>query len=106
MRRDTKTLDSLVNGSVDLLKLDLQGAELHALRGATELLKRTCFVWSEMSFREIYSGQALFADVYHLLRAAGFMLVEIEPLYRLTTGELVEVDCLFATCNGQSYRQP
>jgi FkbM family methyltransferase len=48
----TKTLDTIAGeeriGEVDLLKIDLEGAAADALKGATELLKRTRYVVFEI----------------------------------------------------------
>jgi FkbM family methyltransferase len=73
----TRTLDVLVpeaglDGTIDLLKIDTQGAELHVLRGATAILPRVRMVWVEVSFRALYEGSALFGDVHAFLSARGF----------------------------------
>jgi FkbM family methyltransferase len=92
-RRDVPmaTLDGLVAaGTVrapDLIKLDIQGYELEALRGADRSLQAARAVICEVSFRRFYEGQALFPDVLaHLgdrgyrLHAFGSSLVPGEPL--------------------------
>jgi len=56
----------------DFLKLDVQGAELLVLNGATDALDDTLAIQSEVNFLPIYKGQALFADVDQFLRARGF----------------------------------
>ena len=55
-----------------LLKIDVQGFELDALRGCEELL--SCFenLYIEASFVELYKGQALVGDVLDFLRQRGF----------------------------------
>jgi FkbM family methyltransferase len=73
-----RTLDDLFGrrelaGPV-LLKLDVQGFELEALRGATGLLERVDTVLCECSFVAFYKGQPLFDDISDYLRAAGFRL--------------------------------
>jgi FkbM family methyltransferase len=57
-----------------LLKLDVQGYELEALRGATALLERVDTVLTEASFVPFYEGQALFDEVHAWLTDAGFRL--------------------------------
>ena len=78
----------------DLLWMDLQGAELMALRGARETLRSVKVIHIEVSFRPMYVGQALFWDIDDYLRP-NFDLVHIGmgrwpkllPLYRwLKTG--------------------
>jgi FkbM family methyltransferase len=75
---EVDTLDGLFAG-VDLegpvlLKLDVQGYELQALKGGRELLGRVDAVLTEASFVPFYEGQALFDDLHGLLTDAGFQL--------------------------------
>jgi FkbM family methyltransferase len=63
--------------SLDLLKLDCQGAELRVLLGAPGLLQRTRIVQTEVMFEPIYQGGALFHEVHALLRDHGFTLVRL-----------------------------
>ena len=56
----------------DLLKLDVQGFELEVLKGAPSTLANASAVISEVSFREIYSGQPQFGDVAAVLATHGF----------------------------------
>jgi FkbM family methyltransferase len=76
---EVQTLDELfasrqLEGPM-LLKLDVQGFELEALRGARKLLKRVDTVLTECSFVPFYEGQPLFDEVLNHLRKAGFTLV-------------------------------
>lgn len=57
-----------------LLKLDVQGFELEALRGAERLLARVDAVLTECSFLPFYEGQPLFEDVLQFLAGLGFRL--------------------------------
>ena len=59
---------------VDLIWMDLQGAELLALQGMGDLLNGVRYVHTELSFRAMYTGQALFADVHSYLHTQGFGL--------------------------------
>lgn len=56
----------------DFLKIDIQGAEVAALKGATKVLAGATLVQVEVEFLELYEGQPLFGDVDALLRGAGF----------------------------------
>lgn len=55
-----------------LIKIDVQGFEKPVIMGATELLKFAKVVLSEVSFVELYKNQALFDDIYQLMKGAGF----------------------------------
>ncbi len=97
---ELRTLDELVrdaglDGPIDLLKIDTQGAELHVLRGATTILPRVRLIWAEVSFRALYEGSALFADVHAFLSARGFRLHSIHEGFRGIDGELLQADVLF-----------
>jgi FkbM family methyltransferase len=82
---------------VDVLKLDLQGFEVEALRGASAMLRRgvRC-VYTEVSFVPLYEGQPLFGDVDTLMRQHGYRLYN---LYHLATkrrdGQLNGADALY-----------
>lgn len=97
---ELKTLDELVfgaglDGPIDLLKIDTQGAELLVLRGATTILPRVRLIWAEVSFRAMYQGSALFADVHAFLSGQGFRLYSIHEGFRGVDGELLQADVLF-----------
>jgi FkbM family methyltransferase len=65
---------------VDLLWLDLQGAELLALKSLGVLLKDTAMIHTEVEFQPIYQNQCLFQDVDQFLTAQGFIRVtSIQP---------------------------
>jgi FkbM family methyltransferase len=78
-----------------LLKLDLQGGELDALRGAANLLSQVKEVFVECSFVELYSEQPLAEDVISHLTGNGFALRGIfSPTYG-EDGECIQADLLF-----------
>jgi FkbM family methyltransferase len=86
------TLDeySLLHRPPDLLWMDLQGAELMALKGGRNALKTTRIVHTEVAFRPTYQDQVLFWELDKHLRSR-FKRAYIEmgrwpyllPLYRL-----------------------
>ena len=78
-----------------LLKLDLQGAEIDALHGATSLLKRVDQVLVETSFKASYEGEPLFHQVLELLEGRGFRFVMPIDVYRDDEGVVVQMDALF-----------
>lgn len=86
-----RTLDAWARESgveqIDVLKLDVQGAELEVLRGAQELLQTVRVIETEVSFNSMYLGQALFSDVDAFLRARGFRLWRLGHLVHYSSPE-------------------
>ena len=78
---ETVTLDAVLEREdaelVDFLKLDIQGAELKALQGAEETLKRAAVVHCEVEFSPIYEGQPLFPEIQRFLNERGFELIDL-----------------------------
>jgi len=79
-----------------LLKLDVQGFELEALRGCESLLSRFDWIYCECSFVELYIGQSLAAEIIAWLMTKDFRIVGIyNPVYdRL--GRAIQADFLFS----------
>lgn len=70
---ETKRLDDIPEvAGTDLLKLDVQGAELMILDGGRGMLEDVLVVHTEVEFVELYKNQPLFADVDSFLRSQGF----------------------------------
>jgi FkbM family methyltransferase len=84
-----------VNGRA-LLKLDVQGFELTALRGCEPLLDRFKFVYVEASFVELYVGQALASDVVAFLLSRGFGLMCVANLSSGRMHRPIQADFLFS----------
>ena len=81
---NTITLDSFakINSieNVDLLKIDVQGADSKVLNGGKETLKKTTIVVLEISFFDYYEQQTSFLDVELLLSPLGFKLYSISEI--------------------------
>jgi FkbM family methyltransferase len=79
------------------LKLDVQGAELRALRGAEGLLDRVVLVELELSLRELYVGGPLWPEIQDWLGERGYRLAGVEQsLVDHASGELLQANALFA----------
>jgi FkbM family methyltransferase len=64
--------------SINMLNLDIQGAELKALKGAGGWLKNIKYIYTEVNEKELYKGCALLPDLDAFLAAEGFKRVETE----------------------------
>mgnify|MGYP005855263529 CR=1 FL=1 len=82
-----------------LLKLDVQGFELEALKGCEDMLGRFALVYVECSFAELYEGQALADDVIAWLRERGFRLSGVYHISYDSRGLAVQGDFLFASAD-------
>jgi FkbM family methyltransferase len=78
-----------------LLKLDVQGYELEALRACGELLDKFAYVCAEASFIELYEGQVLADDLVAWLRERGYELVRSYGATSDEHGRTIQVDMLF-----------
>jgi len=79
-----------------LLKVDVQGFELEALRGCEDLLDQFTCVYVECSFVELYAGQSLADEVIAWLRERGFRLRGVHNMEYDRDGRAVQADFLFA----------
>lgn len=88
VERTTVSLDTAVARSflkdkrVDYLKLDVQGAELIVLRGATKLMQQVTFVQLEASLVEYNHGGICFSELTQFLEGHGFRLYNFSDLNR------------------------
>jgi FkbM family methyltransferase len=78
-----------------LLKIDVQGVELDVLRGAGASLSHIDEVLVEVSFVELYTGQALASDVICYLAERGLRLTDIHGVVRAADGTALQADLLF-----------
>jgi FkbM family methyltransferase len=70
----TKRLDELIPRGFDFnfLNLDIQGAELEAIRGLGELTGQIDYIYSEVNQEEMYAGLAKVAEIDSYLGERGF----------------------------------
>ena len=78
---DTVRLDDVPEtAELDLLKIDIQGAELMVFENAPARLDRALVVQTEIEFVPMYRGQPLFSDVDILMRRHGFLLHRFDDI--------------------------
>lgn len=86
--------------SIDILKMDIQGGELSALRGATDMLANAAvkLIYSEVWFLPFYDNQPLFGDICHFLSGFGYTLHSIYNVsFSGSTGRLIWADAIFVS---------
>ena len=91
-------LDRLLEGKTleapILFKLDLQGYELEALRGANAILSQCEYVVVETVFEDCYEGGPLFEELNDYLHGFGYRI--LQPLAFLKgDGQIYQMDALF-----------
>lgn len=79
MRLDNFAKARSIN-QIDLLKIDVQGAECRVLAGGSETLKKTKVIVMEISFYDYYEHQTTFLDVEQILSPIGFRLFSISEI--------------------------
>jgi FkbM family methyltransferase len=71
---------------IDFLQIDVQGADLQVLEGASAILESSILaVQVEVEFSHLYVDQPLFADVDNFMRKQGFTLFDLSTARRLRT---------------------
>lgn len=80
---------------VDLLKLDLQGAERLVLTGGAEVLDRVRVIYSEVFFERLYAGAWLFWELNEFLAERGFKLCGLSNIVHAADGDLVQANATF-----------
>jgi len=99
----TRSLDSFTSEHaidlVDILKMDIQGGELDALRGASSFLKasRIKLIACEVEFRPLYQGQPLFWDIARFLNDYNYSFFNLyDPFFSpKNTNILCWADAIF-----------
>ena len=71
-------LDSIIDkydiSKVDIIWMDIQGAELLALKGLGNNLQNVKYIYTEVSHKEIYSGQVMFDELNDFMLSNNFVI--------------------------------
>jgi len=79
-----------------LVKIDVQGYEDRVIKGGANIISQARIVLMENSFLELYKGQALFDDIYEMMKRLGFRYQgRIHQRLNPMTGEILYEDSIF-----------
>ncbi|HEV2842647.1 MAG TPA: FkbM family methyltransferase [Chthoniobacterales bacterium] len=81
--------------TVDLLKLDLQGAERFVLTGGEAVLDRVRVIYAEVFFEQLYASAWLFWDMNEFLAGRGFKLCGLSNIVHSSSGDLLQANATF-----------
>ncbi len=97
------TLDQVMQEAsldrIDLLKIDIQGYEVEAFRGAKKSLRESkiSIIYIEVLFAENYVGQCNFLDVQTFLDQYKYTLWDIFPFVWTSQGRLWTANAIFVS---------
>lgn len=81
---ESKTLNTFVAeheiGFIDLLKIDVQGAEIEVIKGSKEILNQTGTILIEVSLYDYYSKSSSIGEVESILGPNGFTLWSVTDI--------------------------
>ena len=97
------TLDNVAErlevSTIDILKIDVQGAELDVLRGAESYLRghKINIIYPEVLFAENYSGQSDLNEIWTYLKQYGYVLWDLYPFLHTSLGRLWTGNAIFVS---------
>lgn len=100
LKKKTNTLDNLFIDEVyDLIKIDVQGAELKVLKGGTNLVKQTSFIILELPFMGEYNKDAPnFKEYINYMDSINFIPYEIIEVHKHKE-IMIQIDIIFINKN-------
>jgi FkbM family methyltransferase len=95
-----RTIDSIVRSGMckqpDMIKLDIQGGEMAALKGAAQTLPKVKFLMIETWLQRGYGKDTpLLSELIRFLSPLGFEPYEFSDVFRNEGGEAIAIDCWF-----------
>ena len=85
---------------IDILKLDLQGGELEALKGSASLLEdgKVSMILCEVILQKCYDDQPRWHNIANLVEGYGYRLLNLyQPHFHL--GSIIQADFIFVRSN-------
>lgn len=86
----------------DLVKIDVQGAELRVLLGFGELLRRVESIYIEVNFCSLYKDGAVFCDTHAFLEHSGFKLGFLQEFRRNEKGVMIYANAFYFRTESRS----
>jgi len=90
---------------IQILKMDIQGGELMALKGATEKLNQEAIslIYTEAEFVPLYKDQAVFYEICDFLSGYGYTLFDIYDVHYTRNGQLVWCNAIFLSARMRAH---
>jgi hypothetical protein len=89
-------IDNIIQdlGEISLIKIDVQGYEIHVLRGAKKTLRKTRYILVEMNYFNQYKKGSNFVEVHEELSRNGFKMRNLSKPH-IMKGRAVYSDALY-----------
>lgn len=89
----TTRIDDLISEKeeIDFLNLDIQGAELHAIRGLGDLAKKLNWIYTEVNWKHLYEDCPLIDELDQELQALKFRRIATRKVFRAGWGDALYI---------------
>jgi FkbM family methyltransferase len=103
-KRKTVTLDSLLPGQrFDLIKMDVQGAELDILQGSPGFIYNSKYLWLELQSHNYNIGAPLAGKVIGYLHQIGFEIMTMDEI-SIGNGVIMSMDMIFVNVRNKELK--
>jgi len=104
IKRKTVTLDSLLPGQrFDLIKMDVQGAELDIIQGSPGIINNTKYLWLELQPHNYNIGAPSAGKVIGYLHQIGFEIITIDEV-NVGSGVIMGMDMIFVNIRNKDLK--